>query len=42
MLKATVTNNTASCLILEIALSQEMNRGLVKLCWGMVDVRSQG
>lgn len=42
MLEATVTNNTVSCLILEIALSQEISKGLVKLCWGVVDVRSWG
>lgn len=38
MLKATVTNNTASCLILENVLSQEMSKGLVKLCWGNMSV----
>lgn len=44
-LKATVTNNTLSCLILEIVLLQEVNKGSVKLCWclvSVVDRRSQG
>lgn len=43
--KAVVTNNTLSCLILEIVLLQEVNKGSVKLCWctvDVVDMRSQG
>lgn len=44
-LKATVTNNALSCLILETLLLQEVNKGSVKLCWctvDVVDMRSQG
>lgn len=45
LLKAMVTNNTLSCLIVEIVLLQDVDKGSVKLCWCMVDVvdtRSQG
>lgn len=38
LLKATVTNDTLSCLIPETVLLQDVDKGSVKLCWCMVDV----